>query len=165
MTLPRLVLVTGSRALAGVVAARQWVDDRLGALTPAVLVTGDACGPDAWAASWARRHKSWCRLHLTSDPNPLRRYDLRGRITDTDDRTTGAWTTAEPPADDAVRALWGAWCLHRDRVMVRHVARRADRYAVTVLALTSRSSDTKGTAFTVGRAKAAGLVVVAEAWP
>lgn len=154
MTPPRLVMVTGSRALAGAVAAQTWLVDRLDGLAPSLVVTGDARGPDAWAADWARENRT-----------ALRCYDLAGRITD-GARVPAAvgWTKAAPPASDAGRALWAAWCLHRDRVMARHVARRADRYAVTVLALTSRSSDTKGTAFTVGRAKAAGLVVVAEAW-
>jgi len=152
VTLPRLVLVTGSRALAGNDAAYAWLVDRMAARTPCLVVTGDARGPDSWAAAWTRTYRAG-----------LRRYDLTARITG--GAPSGArWTKAEPPPDDAGRALWAAWCLHRDRVMVQHVARRADRYAVTVLALTSRASDTKGTAFTVGRAKAAGLAVESEAW-
>ena len=150
---PRLVLVTGSRALVGNATASAWLVSRLDELAPSLVVAGDARGPDVWAADWARSRRV-----------VLRCYDLAGRVVDGERVACGQWTDDAPPARDAGRALWAAWCLHRDRVMVQHVARRADRYAATVLALTSRSSDTKGTAFTVGRAKAAGLAVVAEAW-
>jgi len=151
--LPRLVLVTGSRALAENDAAHAWLTNRLDGIGPRVVVTGDAVGPDRWAATWAKVAGA-----------DLFRYDLATRITGASTATRGAWTTDAPPRPDAGRALWAAWCLHRDRVMVQHVARRADRYAVTVLALTSRASKTNGTAFTVGRAKAAGLAVESEAW-
>lgn len=153
MSAPALVLVTGSRALVGNDAAHAWLIDSLDGILPRVVVTGDATGPDRWAATWAKVAGA-----------DLFRYGLTTRITGAAMDTRGAWTTDAPPRPDAGRALWGAWCLHRDRVMVQHVARRADRYAVTVLALTSRASKTNGTAFTVGRAKAAGLAVVAEAW-
>lgn len=148
-----LVLVTGSRDLAGNDAAHAWLIDRLDTIAPSVVVTGDARGPDAWAADWARENRA-----------PLRCYDLAGWVTDAARVAQVAWTPAAPPAHDAGRALWGAWCLHRDRVMAQHVAKRAAKYAVTVIALTSRQSKTNGTAFTVARAKAAGLAVEAGEW-
>lgn len=53
MTLPVLILVTGSRALAHHEPARRWLREQLDALAPSVVVTGDADGPDAWAGRWA----------------------------------------------------------------------------------------------------------------
>lgn len=152
MTRPALALVTGSRALAGNADARAWLRARLDVLAPAVVVTGDARGPDAWAAEWCSASRASAVV-----------YRLDGRVVTPFGPPT-LWTPEPPPARDAGRALWSAWCLHRDRVMVQHVARRADRYAVTVLALTSQASTTQGTAYTVARAKAAGLAVIAEVW-
>lgn len=148
-----LVLVTGSRDLAGNDAAHAWLIDRLDTIAPSVVVTGDARGPDAWAADWARENRA-----------PLRCYDLAGWVTDAARVAQVAWTPAAPPAHDAGRALWGAWCLHRDRVMVQHVAKRAGDYAVTVLAARALWSKTNGTAFTIARAKTAGLDVMERAW-
>ena len=149
MSRPVLVLVTGSRALAGHDDARVWLREQLAALAPAVVVTGNAQGPDDEAAAWAR-----------DAGVPLRRYDGRGRITD-GAATVARWEApASMPSADAGRAQWAAWYLHRDRVMVRHVAARADRYTVTGLALFAPSSETEGTAFTVARAKVAGLDIV-----
>jgi len=152
-----LVLVTGSRDLAGHTDAAAWVRSHLDALAPAVVVTGDARGPDAWAAEWAREHD------LTT---VCRTYRLSGAVCTADLMSPVGWWCgrSRPPHGDDNRALWAAWCLHRDRVMVQHVAKRAAKYAVTVLALTSRQSKTNGTAFTVARAKAAGLAVEAGEW-
>lgn len=153
MTRPALVLVTGSRALAGHREARMWVLDRLDALAPKVVVTGDASGPDAWATDWARYNA------LT-----LRIYDGRGRVLDAESSAVARWSVSSHPAADAIAPQWAAWYLHRDRVMVQHVARRADRYAVTVVAARALWSPTNGTAFTIARARAAGLDVAERAW-
>lgn len=151
MTHPVLVLVTGSRSLDGHADARAWVDARLDALAPTVVVTGDARGPDAWAAAWAKRHGA-----------RLASYGLGGRILGGD--PAARWTKAGPPGAEGRPVEWAAWCLHRDRVMVQHVARRADRYAVTVAAARALWSPTNGTAFTIARARAAGLDVAERAW-
>jgi hypothetical protein len=152
-----LVLVTGSRALAGRDGAETWLVEHLGALAPCVLVTGDARGPDAWAAQWGRDRQATI----------TRTYRLSGAVCTADlNEPVGWWARRDerPPMPDDNRALWGAWCLHRDRRMVRHVARRAADYEVTVLALRSSTSATHGTEFTVGRARAAGLGVVEQMW-
>lgn len=157
MTRPALVLVTGSRDLAGHTDAAAWVRAHLDALAPAVVVTGDARGPDAWAAEWARDNDlvTICRT-----------YRLSGAVCTANLMEPVGWWCgrSRPPHGDDGRALWAAWCLHRDRVMVQHVARRAADYAVTVLAARALWSKTNGTAFTIARAKAAGLDVMERAW-
>lgn len=162
--LPRLILVTGSRVLtpphsvpvAYVNPARSWLLDQITAFDPDVVVTGDARGPDSWSKDWCREHGS---------PNPmLRAYGLDGQIRREDGRPWCRWTDASPPAVDAGAALWGAWCLHRDRVMVRAVATRARRYGVLVVSLEALWSSTRGTAFTVARARRAGLEVRSSWW-
>ena len=153
--LPRLVLVTGPRVLELHAAPQAWLVAQLDALDPAVVVTGDAEGPDRWAARWAAGRPG----------ERLRRYDLSGMVTDVAGARLARWTTSSPPASDAGRALWGAWCLHRDRVMVRSVAARLGRYRVTVVALGSVGlSRTHGTAYTVLRAQRADLSVLDSWW-
>lgn len=71
-----------------------------------------------------------------------------------------AWTPDAPPTRRDGRALWAAWCLHRDRAIVRDAARaHAVGRSVRVLALVAPWSATHGTAYTVARAEAAGLEV------
>jgi hypothetical protein len=96
---------------------------------------------------------------------PFYRYTGSGEITGKDARSWGRWTTELPPDSDEVRAMWAAWYLHRDRVMVQHAARRARAgYNVAVLALVDPASRTHGTQFTADRARAAGLAVRVETW-
>lgn len=71
-----------------------------------------------------------------------------------------AWTSDAPPERRDGRALWAAWCLHRDRVIVRDASRaHAAGRSVRVLALVAPWSATHGTEYTVARARAAGLEV------
>lgn len=154
-----LLVVTGARATAESDRAAEWAR---GAIVqafdqerPSKLVTGDARGPD----DYARREAVKRRV-------PFYCYAGSGQITGRDGRAWGRWTQDLPPDSDANRAEWGAWFLHRDRVMMRHVARRArDGATVCVLAIHAPWSETEGTAFTVGRARAAGLRIVELAIP
>ena len=128
----------------------RWALDLLRAevLRAAVVVTGDARGPDSWALTVARTaERRWAS------------YALDGLVR----RGHGApvpWTPDAPPERRDGRALWAAWCLHRDRAVVRDAARaHAAGRSVRVLALVAPWSPTHGTEYTVARAQAAGLEV------
>lgn len=149
-----LIVVTGARACADSRLAEEWargaVAEAFDTHRPSKLVTGDARGPD----DYARREAVKRRV-------PFFCYAASGLITGVDGREWGRWTRDLPPDRDSNRAEWKAWYLHRDRVMVQHVARRVREGAsALVLAITAPWSDTEGTAFTVGRAKAHELDVL-----
>jgi hypothetical protein len=145
---PILVVVTGARRIEGSpheVEARTWLTARLLVIGPDVLVYGDATGPDAWAHDYATKRRV-----------PWFRYTKRGTI----ERHDGApvrWTDQPPPAHGDNRALWGAWLLHRDRIMVQHAAKRADRYDVRLVGLMASTPGTGGTIATINRADALGI--------
>ena len=146
-----ILVVTGSRALAELASAERWA---LAALQDAValaatVVTGDARGPDAWALTVARgTGRRWASYAL--DGLVRRGHDV-----------PVAWTPDAPPQRRDGRALWAAWCLHRDRAIVRDAARaHAAGRSVRVLALVAPWSATHRTEYTVARAEAAGLEVV-----
>lgn len=149
-----ILVVTGARASVASAPAEAWargaIAEALNTHRPSKLVTGDARGPD----DYARREAVKRRV-------PFYCYAASGRITGVDGREWGRWTRDLPPDSDSTRVEWKAWYLHRDRVMVQHAARRV-REGVTalVLAIYAPWSDTEGTAFTAGRAKAHGLDVV-----
>lgn len=149
-----LLVVTGARAAADSRLAEEWargaVAEAFDTHRPSKLVTGDARGPD----DYARREAVTRRV-------PFYCYAASGLITGVDGREWGRWTQDLPPDRDSIRAEWKAWYLHRDRVMVQHVARRVREGATAlVLAIYAPWSDTQGTAFTVGRAKAHELDVI-----
>ena len=145
-----ILVVTGSRALADSGSAERWAFDLLHAAVAHAdtLVTGDARGPDAWALTCARTAgRRWAV------------YGLDGRVV-RGHAAPVAWTVDAPPERRDGRALWAAWCLHRDRAIVRDAARAAARgRAVRVLALVAPWSETRGTEYTAARARAAGLEV------
>lgn len=157
MTLPVILLVSGSRILADDERAARWAR---GFITrawdedprPTVVVTGDARGPDTWA-----------RIEAVQRLVPFYCYASSGRIVGKDGKDFGRWTKHDPPERGANRAEWAAWLLHRDRVMAQHVARRFREGATArVLALVHQASPTKGTDYTVGRCRALGLNVQRE---
>ena len=108
-----ILVVTGSRALADLPSAERWA---LALLHEAVdlagtVVTGDARGPDAWALTVARgTGRRWASYAL--DGLVRRGHGDPAR-----------WTVDAPPERRDGRALWAAWCLHRDRAVVRDAAR------------------------------------------
>ena len=148
MTLPTLLIVTGARRIEGSpyeAEARVWLTARMLVLAPDVVLYGDATGPDAWGHEFA-----------TTRGIPWFRYTKRGTI----ERYDGApvrWTDQPPPVHGDNRALWGAWLLHRDRIMVQHAAKRADRYDVKLVGLMASTPGTGGTIATVNRASALGI--------
>lgn len=148
MTLPTLLIVTGARRIEGSPyesEARVWLAARMLVIAPDVVLCGDATGPDAWGHEFA-----------TARGIPWFRYTKRGTI----ERHDGApvrWTDQAPPAHGDNRALWGAWLLHRDRIMVQHAAKRADRYDVKLAGLMASTHGTGGTRMTVDCARAAGI--------
>ena len=153
MSEPVLLLVTGSRALASFEPARRWLRDELATRGPAVVVTGDAPGPDGVAAWWVGE-QPW--------PAPeLRAYCLDGHRRDW-------WSQANPPrwveparmAEEIGLRGRRRWPLFRNTVMVHDVEKVAHLFDVTVLALKADWSATQGTAHTAGLARRLRLPVV-----
>ena len=146
-----ILVVTGSRVLADLPSAERWALDLLRSAVQHAdtVVTGDAGGPDAWALSAARTAgRRWAV------------YGLDGLVR----RGHGPpvpWTADAPPERRDGRALWAAWCLHRDRAIVRDAVRaHAAGRSVQVLALVAPWSPTHGTEYTAGEARRLGLEVV-----
>lgn len=141
----RILLVTGSRVLASSMheeRAKALLAAYCEAYAPTLIVTGDADGPDDWAASWAIEHAI-----------DLRIYALDGWV-----HTAGQ---LRRPWSKAPRAP-GTFCdpLDRNAAMVRDVARQARRGAtVQVVAIEADWSSTKGTAHTVGVARDCALPI------
>ena len=110
---------------------------------------------DAFIAGSARR----ARARARTAGRRWAVYGLDGRVV-RGHAAPVAWTVDAPPERRDGRALWAAWCLHRDRAIVRDAARAAARgRAVRVLALVAPWSETRGTEYTAARARAAGLEV------
>ena len=147
---PVLLIVTGARRIEGSpfeADARQWLAARMLVIAPDVVLYGDATGPDAWAHEFTRSRQI-----------PWFRYAKTGMIERHDERPV-AWSDAPPPRHGDNRALWGAWLLHRDRVLVQHAAKRMDagRYDVRLVGLFASTPGTGGTIATVNRAHALGI--------
>lgn len=145
-----ILLVTGSRALVGSAheaQARAILSAMVFGLPDgAVVVAGDASGPDEWAI----RDAASGLLALN-----FRIYSLDGGVYDGSAARVRRW-------DHGLEDKRGSkgWPLLRNRLMVRDCARERDRGAtVTVLALEAEWSRTKGTAQTVGVARDCGLAV------
>lgn len=139
----RILLVTGSRVLAAA-DYEQRACTLLATFAehyaPTIVVCGDAAGPDSWAASWA-----------TSTGRGLRIYALDGWVYDREMARCRRWhldkTTAPTP-------------LARNEAMVLGVAAQREHGArVEVFGLEAVWSSTRGTAHTLGKARAAGLPI------
>jgi hypothetical protein len=146
-----LLLVTGARALTDTHAAATWAIALVRAAIDGLpadsgLYTGDARGPDAWAAACAAERG----VHTVE-------YRLDGNRWH-DGRPYAPWCVGE-----GVRADPGSrrWPLERNRVMVGHAADLAHiaLYDVRVLALLAPWARTHGTWHTATLASDAGLRV------
>lgn len=147
----RVLLVTGSRALADTTEAHQWAWETLirevYKWRPDLVLNGGARGPDAWSSRLARIVGVPC-------------YELL---------TTGEVRTIGKPHPDYAPGRDGRWHdtaadpLTRNRALVTACDELVTQLAtVRVLALLSPDSSTRGTAHTVGLAKRAGLEVIEE---
>ncbi len=141
----RILLVTGSRALVASTheeRARALLHAAMLALGPTVVVTGDADGPDFWAATWAAERGI-----------DLRVYALDGWVHSAG-KLLRPWVK-EPGTPGVFQRP-----LVRNMAMVREAARQIERNShVEVLALEALWSTTKGTAQTLGKARKAGLPI------
>ena len=148
----QVVIVTGSRALADDPAATRWARDILTRelASATLVVAGDARGPDAWAHEIAAGFvapidcERWC-------VNGLREAHL-GSVRTTWYQLT-PWSTPETPRDPRLRPL------ARNAAMVMFFTR-----AARMVALYSPAATTRGTAHTVGLARAAGIDVTEYVW-
>ncbi len=140
----RILLVTGSRVLEGTAfadRARALLSSTLRGLPDrSIVVTGDARGPDAWAAELTTGD------HLAL---ALRVYALDGWVYDERAARMRRWSAegANTP-------------LARNVAMVGETAaQRAKGWDVEAFGLEARWSDTQGTAHTLAAARGAGLEI------
>lgn len=150
----RVLLVTGSRALADTPAAEAWARAQIvdhchhawWGKPPTLIVTGDARGPDTYAVEYARAN------HV-----PHERWGLDGyreQYRNGGGIATRWWPEGTPQLHPK------RWPLERNRRMVEGVAEmRVAGASVRVFSLTAAWARTQGTAHTVARAREAGLVV------
>lgn len=143
----RILLVTGSRAFdhsACEAQARAVLVAYATAFSPSLVVTGDACGPDAWAAEWA----------VATPGVGLRVYSLDGGVYDERAVRLRFWVA---PKASAHRLL----PLQRNEAMVWETAQQIAKGAtVRVLALYAAWSKTSGTLDTLAHASMYGLTKV-----
>lgn len=156
----RVLLLTGSRSLATTARAERWAAKliREALATTDLLLVGDADGPDTWG------HQEAVHLGLA-----WRRFNVRGPhagwiSTSALDRFS-RWSDGDPPKRSADAAVWSAWCLARNRAMVRDAQERAALgHEVRGLALVDLGSRTHGTEYTAAHAEAAGITVRRMPW-
>lgn len=158
MSLPVLLVATGARRLQGSpheAEARVWLHARILVIAPDVIVMGDAReGADRWAYEIAYDRQIPWFVYLKSGEIACH-SGKRAR-----------WSDQHPPAHGDNRALWGAWLLHRDRIMVQHAAKRMNegQYDVRLVGMFSSMPGTSGTAHTVNRADALDIPCETETW-
>jgi phosphoserine phosphatase len=149
------LLVTGSRSLGDDPAAAKWAREQIGAAVfvlpdDAVIVTGDAKGPDTWAQNAAAA----LRMLLAV-------YRLDGSVVLYGDgeQPVHRWTEEAPTRDRR-------WPLLRNEAMVRAVAERVrvDGYTAECLALVDAASRTRGTRHTVTLCERAGIATRVVEW-
>ena len=140
----RILLVTGSRALAGSACgpeARAMLAAYASAFAPSLVVVGDAIGPDAWAAEWV----------AATQGVGLRVYSLDGVVLNEYHEFVRKWVA---PKASAHRLL----PLQRNEAMVWETAQQIAKGAtVRVLALYAAWSKTSGTLDTLAHASVYGL--------
>lgn len=144
----RVLLVTGSRALAKTPAARQWACARLcehfawllDGPDPLVIHGGCRGSPDAWSGDLAGALDLRQRVYLANG----RMEVYQGR------RQTEACVWSTSPGTP----------LDRNRYMVETVARKLQGLPLRVLALRASWATTHGTEHTITLARGAGLDVV-----
>ena len=156
-----VLLVTGSRALTAYPWAVTWAVAQLrgeitrtGHAPPDRLVTGDAIGPDTWAADTS-----------TAAGVLVTRWTIAGEVQQREGGRLGRWYLSGhwcPPHEvppSGQRGAWRSQCLRRDREMVRAVGEGRYGLPARVLALVAPWSRTRGTAWTAHIAREAGLPV------
>jgi len=152
---PHILVVSGKRRLTTQPDGPRGVYDdlRVVATDAEVVVTGDAEGPDQWAAEVARELQKRCLV-----------YALDGAIHEgsRDGPVVGTWASrgaARP--DPAHGAACRQWCLARNTVMVAHVAKkvRGGRRARVVGYLSYLPVATAGTEQTLRTAEESALFV------
>lgn len=142
----KILIVCGSRSLFGNITNYEWaielIQREVFLFRPDLIVTGDAQGPDTWAdeafEGKVYHYTKWATV------------TCRGAV-------VSNWAKKEEaPGPVANKAIWKAWLLHRDRVMVQNVAKRVAEggYEASLLALVDPKSETHGTEFTASRAEA-----------
>lgn len=139
----RILLVTGSRVLEGSAfedRAKRLLSMTLHSLPEqSIVVVGDASGPDAWATEYASG------LGIA-----LRIYALDGWVYDRYMARCRRWHLDEKSEPEP---------LPRNVAMVRGVAAQRPRAHVEVLGLEALWSTTHGTAYTLDKAREAGLPI------
>lgn len=152
----RILLVTGSRALADSVAAERWAHGEitrvLDAFLPTLVAVGDAPGADRFATALAHARGV-----------AVQRWVLTGAVV-----TTSAAGVEELRwwPKGAAKLEPSRWPLARNAAMCSCVGLIAANGDVArALALTAPWAKTHGTAHTVARAREAGLVVEVRACP
>jgi len=157
----QVLLITGSRALCDSPAAESWAREILyetiRVLPPdAVVVAGDAGGPDHWGLHEAEiRDLYWTRFQLDGT-----RHDWRGlrklRCVE--------WCSIDAvPERGSPR--WRRWPLERNRVMVAQIAAVRAPIERSALALLAPWASTHGTAHTAMLLDQRGIVVRRETCP
>jgi hypothetical protein len=140
---PRILLVTGSRVLEGSEfedRAKRLLSMTLHSLPEkSIVVVGDASGPDAWATEYASG------LGIA-----LRIYALDGWVYDRHMARCRRWHLDEKTAPEP---------LPRNVAMVRGVAAQRPRAHVEALGLEALWGTTHGTAYTLDKARKAGLPI------
>jgi hypothetical protein len=153
-----VLLISGSRSLADVFESEQWarrlVRETIAELPRGSLVVcGDACGPDAYAAEYAKLRRL-----------ALHQFCLDGWVQG-DGSPFMWWTKPVPPRHDPARRRWP---LVRNERMVRWAATHelnTGRFALRkILALVDPTSATRGTGHTARLAREAGLVGEPVEW-
>lgn len=153
---PYVLVVGGARRLIEAPEAVAWVEEDLVACwthPPTALVTGDAIGPDTWAATFAAARGV-----------PVFVYALDGAIhaTNRAGACLGRWTTHAAPPRDAPRGVFRAWAFARNTTMVAHVARRVRQGArAQVRGYLAATEGTQGTAQMLGVATRSALATTA----
>lgn len=142
----RVLIVCGSRSLFGNIKRYEWavelIQREVFLFKPDLIVTGDAAGPDTWADE--------------AFSGPVFHYTKYGTVLNRNEYVARWGKDEDAPGPVANKAIWKAWLLHRDRVMVQVVAKKVkeEGYTASLLALVDPKSETHGTEFTASRAEA-----------
>ena len=149
-TLHPIVVVTGSRSFSGNSAARAWLRERLTALAPKLVVTGDAIGPDFWAAEWAAEFGVPCLVYGLDGAAFLIFFENGEKRT-----VVQRWTEEKVPARGTFESR--RWPLKRNDAMVAFAASRLPESPVLVVGLPNPDATTQGTGYTLSAASRKGI--------
>lgn len=152
-----ILVITGSRALVGsgyAEAAQRMLDATIAALPPdALLVTGDAGGPDQWSDASGAIRGIERRIYALDGAVYSSRAGAVGR---SEEFRLRRW---DHGLED--KREQKGWPLLRNRQMIRDCAREMARGAhVEAFGLRAMWSRTQGTAYTLRLAREAGFAVI-----